>query len=168
MLYLLWSLINIVLILYFVYLFLGFIAVGRKILGKNTKWISVPVLAVGLINLVAAAGPEDKNSEVLIGNSKKDEIEMKYRSIVVEDNFSLEFSLGVDYYLKDGEVFLVKSLSNMTGLLPGFEYDYLDFSAGEVQENGMIPFSAVGLLKWKLGGISVYSETKPFKGNLQL
>jgi hypothetical protein len=93
---------------------------------------------------------------------------MKYKSIVVEDNLSLDFSLGVDYYVKDGEVILVKSLSNVSGLIPGYEYEYVSFHAGKVQENGQVPFSAVGFLKWKFGGIGIYSQMKSFEGKLEL
>ncbi|MFD2516441.1 hypothetical protein [Salinimicrobium flavum] len=165
MIYLLWSLLNVLVILYFVFLLIGFIAIGRKIFGRKLRLVSVSIMVLGLVNIIAAAGPEENNPETFV-TDVYGQNETEYKRILLEDNLSLDIDLTVTYLIENGELIPVQKRSILTGFLPGFEWDLISVSTSEIKEDGQVDYAAEGVLKWNLFGINIYSQAKWFRGRL--
>ena len=166
MFYLLWSILNAVLLLYFFYLFIGLIVNGREVFRGKFMPISILVLTLGVVQMLSASVSEEKNTEILITENYNEQSETEYRRIVLEDNLASDIELVVNYSVEDGKLIPFRSRCHLTGFVLGFEWEFISLDTYGTKEIGHPDFVAVGSLEWNLFGFNIYTQNKSFTGKM--
>ena len=167
MIYLFWSVLNAVLLLYFFYLFIGFIFKGNSVFQGKFRFLSITVMTLGVVQMLSAAVPEGKNSDILITEDYDRENGTKLKNILLEDNLTFDIHMSILYSAADNKLTPVSSHSTLTGFVTGFDWDFISIETTPVQEIGRSEFVAVGALEWNLFGFNVYTQKKRFSGNIK-
>ncbi len=164
MIHLIWSTINILIFLYFLYLMIGFIVKGRKIFNPQFKVVSIFIMIIGVVQIVSGSNSEKKSNKIVITENYNREHQTEFKEIVLEDNLTFDISVSLEYSVAQNEFVPIESNSFLTGLVSGYEWEFRHIDFNTLTSNNKIAFVANGVLKWNLFGITVYSEIKRFTG----
>jgi len=77
MLHIIWSILNTIIFLYFIYIFLGFLIKGKEVLAVRFKMLSIIILILGLLQII------------LINKKSKDNICIEINEVSKIDNRSI-------------------------------------------------------------------------------
>lgn len=157
-----WSILNITILLFFLYLFVGFLFHGKKIFKGKFKSLSISILILGVFHLVSANGSEKLHS-IIIDDQYNPENSTYTETIVLEENIAMNINLSV-FYSNDNGVFVpIHATSYLSGLVSGYDWKMETINRiGNIEEEK--DFIASGILEWKLFGITIYSQEKSYKG----
>lgn len=167
MIHLLWSVINGVIILYFLYLIIGFIAKGKRIFNPQFKTVSIFVMVIGIVQIIAASTSEKNSNLVTITEDYNKKNASEIKKIVLEDNVTFNIAMLVKYSVNKNEYIPIESNSFLTGLVAGYVWEFKSVNTNVLTPNGKAEFTANGILKWNLFGITLYNEPKTFNGSIQ-
>jgi len=177
--YLIWSLLNIALSLYFIYLLVGYVGIGRPILPKNKhlKTAAAILLIVGVAQFFKNMTKDKSlNTKPYIINELPKSIDKKdlgnYRDIskelILEDNVPFNIYARIRILFIDGKYMALNNTSDFTGLVSGFAWKQTGFPLVQFNNDGIAHYDIGGVLKWNLLGINIYTESKTFKGTFKL
>lgn len=164
MLYFIWSIINILILLFFWYLIIGFIAKGKHIFKPHFKVISVFIMVIGVIQIVAASNSEKKTNRIITTENFDKQHTTGIKKVVLEDNVTLDIKMLVEYSVEQNEFVVIESNSFLTGMVNGYEWEFISMRTNSCEPNKNVTFTADGVLKWNLFGIEIYSQAKTFRG----
>lgn len=167
MIYLIWSIINGIIVLYFFYLIIGFIIKGKKIFKPQFKIVSIFIMVIGIIQIISASDSEKNTNLITINDDYNKKNNSKIKQIVLEDNLTLDINLLIKYSVDQNEYIPIESNSFLTGLVSGYVWEFKSIEANNSKLNGKTEFIADGVLKWNLFGITVYNESKSFNGIIE-
>jgi hypothetical protein len=167
MIHLIWSIINVIIVLYFFYLIIGFIAKGKKIFKPQFKVISIFIMVIGIVQIISASDSDKNSNRISITEdySRKNNSEIK--QVVLEDNWTFDINMLVKYSIEQDQYIPIESNSFLTGLVSGYNWEFYSINTNNLNPNGEAEFIANGILKWNLFGITVYSESKTFNGTIE-
>ncbi len=172
--YLIWSLINIGLIIYF------FIICYRaiKLLKEKFGLLTSIFFVIGLLSF--ASQSNDVNNQVNKSASQRkiwtfysDTITnpstITIKDCVVEKTLSFQIILDVTYGLdkKTKQNTPINASSNITGLVAGFKWTPIVIAVDKNERNKGLDYAVAGILEWKLFGLTVYSQSKSFSGFIE-
>ncbi|MEL7219775.1 MAG: hypothetical protein AAGJ93_00570 [Bacteroidota bacterium] len=164
MIHLIWSTINGIVILYFLYLLIGFIVKGKSIFKKPFKAFTVFMMVIGIIQIISiSTAPKDVN-RITIRDNYNENNSSKIKEVVLEDNLTFIINMTIKYSIDQNEYTPIESWSGLSGLVMGYVWDFKSINTDAFFANEKANFTAKGTLKWKLFGITVYTEPKTFKG----
>lgn len=166
MLHLIWSLLNVIVLLYFAYLLVGFIAVGRQIFNPKLKVVSAIILVIGVVQIASASSKEESNQQIIITQDYDPQNDSTIKEVLLEDNLTFDINMFVEYSLEENEYVPVESKSYLTGIVYGYEWEFKSIQTHNYEAKKKADFTADGVLKWNLLGITVYSQLKSFKGTI--
>ncbi len=66
MIHLIWSIINGIIVIYFLYLIIGFIAKGKKIFKLQFKVVSIIIMVIGIVQIISASDSEKNLNRISI------------------------------------------------------------------------------------------------------
>jgi len=164
MIHLIWSIVNTILAIYFLYLIIGFIRKGKKIFNNRFKLISIFIIVIGIFQLIDTSYL-DKNPERIIiteGYENSNSKEMKF--ITIEDNLTFDINLHVTYLMQENEFVPIECKSFLSGFVSGFEWEIKTIQTGKYNLNDKGAFKGNGILKWNFFGIEVYRQDKTIQG----
>ena len=72
--------------------------------------------------------------------------------------------MHVKYSIEQTELVAIESNSFLTGFVSGYEWEFTSIETNNYKPSENAKFSANGVLKWNLFGITVYNESKTFNG----
>lgn len=164
MIYLIWTILNLIIYLYFLYLIFGFITIGRRIFKTHFKFISMFIMIIGIVQIISPSNQDEKKNTIIINEKPDDIYNSKKNIIVLEDNMTMDFILSIKYY-EDNDLFIpTASHTIISGFVGGFDWTFTSIQTSNYLPNEQVEYSVNGILKWKLFGINIYNEFKSFNG----
>jgi len=164
MIHLLWSIINLIIVFYFLYLLVGFIRKGKQIFNPKFKVVSIFVLVIGIVQVVSAVNTERKTNRITISNDYNEKNFSKVEKVTLENNLTFDINMHVKYSIEQTELIPIESNSFLTGFVSGYEWEFTSIETNNYKPSEKVEFTANGVLKWNLFGITVYNESKTFSG----
>ena len=169
MIHLIWSTVNLIIVLYFLYLIFGFIAKGKQIFKPKYRVASIFILVIGVLQIYSASNSEERIKRIEItDNFNKQDFKNSnnadIKEIILEDNLTFDIKMYVIYSIEQNEFIPVESYSVLKGLVMGYEWDFKSIQTNKFKPGENAGYTAIGILKWNLFGINVYSEFKTFSG----
>lgn len=166
MIHLIWSIINGIIIIYFFYLIIGFIAKGKKIFKPKFKTISISIMIIGIVQIIYASDSEKNSNRISITKNYNKKNNSEIKQVILEDNLTFDINMLVKYSIEQNKYIPIESNSFLTGLVSGYVWEFKSINTNSLSLNGKAEFIANGILKWNLLGITVYSESKTFNGKI--
>ncbi len=167
MIHLIWSIINGIIVIYFFYLIVGFIAKGKKIFKPQFKVVSIFIMVIGIVQIISASDSERKSNRISITEDYNRKNNSAIKQIKLEDNWTFDINMLVKYSIEQNQYIPIESNSFLTGLVSGYNWEFNSIDINNLNPNGKAEFIANGILKWNLFGITVYSESKTFNGTIE-
>ena len=167
MIHLLWSIINLIIVFYFLYLIVGFIRKGKRIFNPKFKVVSIFVMVIGIVQVISAANSDKKTNRITITNNNNKKNNSKVEKVTLEDNLTFDINMLVKYSFEQNELIPIESNSFLTGFVSGYDWKFTSIKTNNYKPNGKAEFTANGILKWNLFGITVYNESKTFNGTIE-
>jgi hypothetical protein len=175
MFYLIWALINIGLFITFI--IISFKA--TKIIREKWGIAAAIVFVFGLLSFIGQPNSNNDNSEP---NSNKTNIwkfasldsldkgSNAYTIMDLENTLVSKFSLGIqhgkDMQLK--KTIPTSANTHINGFISGTSWEPTSIIINPTNDNQKFTFEVDGKLNWKLLGLTVYSQSKNWKGNVLL
>jgi hypothetical protein len=150
MIYLIWSLLNLFLILSFFYFAIGLIVKGRKFLEPYFKPFVFSVLVFGIMGLISSITIGSKRETLLINHPTTRE------TFLVSEQLSNTLSLTVYRSKETGEIIQEFSSSDLQGLVMGLSWKHLYV----VEKNGQLQLE--GWWDWSLMGNRVFRNFRTY------
>ncbi|MDT0676591.1 hypothetical protein [Autumnicola musiva] len=165
MIQLFWSILNITILLFFLYLFVGLLFQGKKIFEGKFKNLSIAILILGVFHIVSANDSEKLDS-IIIDDNYNLENSTQSETIILEENMTMNINLSVVYSNKNEVLVPIRATSYLTGLVSGYDWKIESVNTTDKNEKEKNDFIASGILEWKLFGITIYSQEKTFEGKI--
>ena len=167
MIHLIWSIINGMIVIYFLYLIVGFIAEGKRIFKPQFKVVSIFIMIIGIVQIISASNSEKNANRITITEDYNKKNNSKIKQVVLEENLTFDINMLVKYSIDQNEYIPIESNSFLTGLVSGYVWEFNSIDTNNFEPNKKSEFIANGILKWNLFGITVYSESKTFNGKIE-
>ena len=167
MIHLIWSIINGIIVIYFLYLIIGFIAKGKKIFKLQFKVVSIIIMVIGIVQIISASDSEKNSNRISITEDYNRKNNSAIKQVKLEDNWTFDINMLVKYSIEENQYIPIESNSFLTGLVSGYVWEFKSIDTKNLNSNGKAEFFANGILKWNLFGITVYSESKTFNGTIE-
>lgn len=164
MVYFIWSILNITIVLFFLFLIFGFIRKGKKIFNPKLKTVSIIVMIVGIVQIISAANSDEKKNLITHNKGYNNSSYSKLKEIKLEDNLTFDINMHLRYSVDNDDFVLIESNSFLTGFVSGYSWKHTSFQANNYMLDEKQEFTAEGILKWNLFGINVYNQSKRFTG----
>lgn len=172
MLYILWSLLNIGLFLFFI--ITSFRA--TKLIKERFGLFAALIFVFGLLSFINNPNNNQENHEP---NSNKlrtwkfdfdDAPELNstdYLDIELEKTIISKYELGIEYG-KAGQtqhIIPISANSRTTGFISGTNWKPSSIIVNKTGDNNRLDYSVSGIVEWRLLGLTVYSQPKEYKGS---
>jgi hypothetical protein len=167
MIHLIWSIINGIIVIYFLYLIVGFIAKGKKIFKPQFKVVSIFIMVIGIVQIISASDSEKNSNRISITEDYNRKSNSAIKQVKLEDNWTFDINMLVKYSIEQNQYIPIESNSFLTGLVSGYNWEFNSIDTNNLNANEKAEFIANGILKWNLFGITVYSESKTFNGTIE-
>ncbi|WP_418510269.1 hypothetical protein [Corallibacter sp.] len=167
MIHLIWSIINGMIVLYFLYLIVGFIAKGKRIFKPQFKVISIFIMVIGIVQIISASNSDKNINRITINEYYNKQNNSEIKKVILEDNLTFDINMHVKYSVEKNEFIPIESNSFLTGFVSGYVWEFKSIQTNNYKPNEKPEFIADGILKWNLFGINVYSESKTFSGIIE-
>ena len=167
MIHLIWSIINGIIVLYFFYLIIGFIAKGKKIFKPQFKTVSIFIMVIGIVQIISASDSDKHTYRITITEDYNKKNNTKLQQVLLEDNLTFDINMLVKYFIDQNEYIPIESNSFLTGLVSGYVWEFNSIDTNKYGPNKNSEYIANGILKWNLFGITVYRESKTFNGTIE-
>jgi hypothetical protein len=164
MIHLIWSIINGMIVLYFLYLIVGFIAKGKRIFKPQFKVVSIFIMVIGIVQIISASNSEKSTNRITMNDDYNKKNNSKVKKVTLEDNLTFDINMHVKYSVDKNEFIPIESNSFLTGFVSGYVWEFKSIQTNNYKPNEKSEYIADGILKWNLFGITVYSESKTFNG----
>ena len=155
MIYILWSVLNAVLLLYFFYLLIGLILKGREIFKGKLRPVAITVMVLGIFHLGSATVPGEDNTEIILTEDYNPQSGTEIKNLILEENAAFDIGLSVTYSVENEEWIPIHSRSYISGLLLGFDWVLFYFNTDKIPENGLSDYVAEVGLEWHLFGFHI-------------
>lgn len=174
MLYLIWSILNISLFLFFLYVCFR----ATKLLKDNHGIFLAVVFLIGLIGLAWPFSP-DKGNTAEGGNqllsshaAVKDSLKkgpLSYTTIELEKNLLYTYHLGISYASTGQDSTLpVSAQSWVSGFQSRTRWVCTGILLNPTDDPHQFTYEVVGILQWSLLGVPVYAQPRQWKGMVTL
>ena len=167
MIHLIWSIINGIIVIYFLYLIVGFIGKGKKIFKPQFKVVSIFIMLIGIVQIISASDSDKNSNRISITEDYNRNSNSEIKQVKLEDNWTFDINMLVKYSIEQNKYIPIESNSFLTGLVSGYVWEFNSIDTNNLYPNGKAEFIANGILKWNLFGITVYSESKTFNGTIE-
>lgn len=167
MIHLIWSIINGIIFLYFLYLIVGYIAKGKKIFKPQFKVISIFIMVIGIVHIISASNSEKNTNQLIITEDYDRQSNTKVKEVILEENLTFDINMLVTFSVEQDKLIPIESNSFLTGVVSGYEWELKSIQTDTYQSDKEAEFVANGILKWNLFGINVFSEAKTFRGTMK-
>ena len=167
MIHLLWSIINLIIVFYFLYLIVGFIRKGKQVFNPKFKVVSIFVMVIGIVQVISAANSDEKTNRITISNNYNKKNNSKVEKVTLEKNLTFDINMHLKYSIEQTELIPIESNSFLTGFVSGYEWEFKSIETNNYKLSEKAEFTTNGVLKWNLFGINVYNESKEFNGIIE-
>lgn len=167
MTHLIWSILNGMIIIYFLYLLIGFIIRGKQIFKPKIKIASIFLMVIGVVQIISASNSKKQSNRITLNKDFVKTDKSQIKDIILEDNVTFDLNLHIKYSIDRGEYVPIESNSFLTGLVSGYVWKIKSFQASNFKSNETGEYIVNGVLKWNFFGFTIYDEPKTFKGKIK-
>lgn len=171
MLYLLWSLLNIGLGIFFITICFR----ATKLIREHVGLLASIVFVVGLLSFAGNSGSQNNDTERRSNQIKrwtftsKDNIPpntIDYKRFTIDETMTLTISLGIQYGRDSTSMKLlpIEATSTLTGFISGYRWKPEVVTVNSTAMTQKIRYEVNGLLEWNLLGVPVYKQFKAYSG----
>ncbi|GAB3899318.1 hypothetical protein GCM10028803_20260 [Larkinella knui] len=173
MLYLFWTVLNLVVAVYFI----GLCFQATRFIKERISLYAALIFAFGLLSFVANSGPKRAGFK---GNSNvekwtfisRDSLApggLKFARIKIDETWISEIDLNVFYGVKksSSQTIPAEAYSVWSGFITGYDWEPTSISV-RATNGPNYAYSVAGLLRWKLLGLPLYSQPKSYAGSIEL
>ena len=169
MLYLLWSLLNVGLFIFFVFICFN----ATKLIREKLGIFASVIFVFGLLSFIGNSNSdnEDQNSSQIkawnfIPADSLKSNENYFVSIDLENTLVSKYTLGIKYGKdKQGQSNIpISSNSSTTGLISGINWRPVSIIVNRTTDNNKFDYCVYGVLEWKLLGATIYKQAKEYQG----
>ena len=121
-------------------------------------------MIIGIVQVVSAVNSDEKANRITITNNYNKKNYSKVEKVKLEDNLTFDINMHVKYSIEQNELIPIESNSLLTGFVSGYEWEFTSIETNNYKESEKAEFTANGILKWNLFGITIYNESKTFNG----
>ena len=163
MLHFFWSLLNLGLIIGFVYITFTFIVKPKSVLTSKFKLGFMLFCLVGLVQSVIAETKSHRNTNAIAINQASEQKNTKIVKTTLEDHLMLDIHLHLLYDIENEAYLLSNSQSFLTGFVSGFKWDLKGIDPSQIP----FEYTVEGTLAWHFFGFTVYTQNKTFTVDLK-
>ncbi|WP_349351130.1 MULTISPECIES: hypothetical protein [unclassified Flagellimonas] len=163
MIYLLWSLINVFLPLYFFYLHVNFLAKGKRFFNPKYKTFQILFLVIGVTQIIVASSTEKANQNIYLKDDHANFNSSKMVHHMVEDNWTMNIHFLLEYSVQGNKYIPLKSSSFLSGFVSGYDWELLSVDGVGIEDGRGTVWYVSSNLQWKLLGLPFTVRTKYFK-----
>ncbi|WP_299156194.1 hypothetical protein [uncultured Tenacibaculum sp.] len=167
MIHLIWSIINLTIVFFFIYLIIGFIKKGKQIFKPQFKIVSILIMLIGVLQIISASNSKKNSNKISITKNYNKQSNIKRKQVILENNLTFDINMQVKYSVDQNDYIPVESNSSLTGFVTGYEWKFKSINTKKLDSNGKAEFIANGILDWNLFGITVYGQNKIFTGIIE-
>lgn len=167
MIYLIWTIITLSVLFFFFHLLIGFITKGKRIFKPQWKTVSIIILIIGVVQIFLASDSEKSTNRIILNDVYNEKNKTKVEKVILEDNLVFDINMYVTYSIEKNQNIPIESNSYLTGLISGFEWVLTSVDTNNYKPNEKVAYTAEGVLNWHLFGITLYTESKTFSGNIK-
>ncbi|WP_299885219.1 hypothetical protein [uncultured Lacinutrix sp.] len=169
MLHIIWSIINTILFIYFLYLIMGLILIGKRIFKNRFKKFSILIIVLGCIQiLIPHVDDNDKDQNYIsINENAFNQKKSVVKNVTLENNFVSDFVLSVKYSSQNNTFVPINGSARMAGVISGHKWKLIGMSISNYTPNEKSTYDVYGILEWHLFGFKIYSQLKRFKGVIE-
>jgi len=166
MLYLLWGLLNLGLIIYFLFICFKAIKLIRERIGIG----AAVVFVVGILSLSSAANEPDSNHKIKSWDFvPSDSVSMlgdHLVSVKLEMTLVPSFELNIQYHTNEVSHTNtpVSATSTFLGFESGVQWKPDVINVTKTSDPTKLAYSVLGVVDWKLFGTTLYTQTKTYTG----
>jgi hypothetical protein len=121
-------------------------------------------MVIGIVQIISAINSEEKTNRITITNNYNKKKYSKVEKVTLEKNLTFDINMLVKYSIEQTELIPIESNSFLTGFVSGYEWRFTSIETNNYNPSEKAEFTANGVLKWNLFGITVYNESKTFSG----
>lgn len=165
MIYIIWAIINLLTILYFIGLIVGFFFIGKRIFYPRLRYFSIAIMILGIIQIISHKTIDDNKNNIVFQNYSGNLVSLKSNIVKLEKNKSFDINMYVQYSNSNDSITIHKTISYLTGFENGFVWEFKSINIKKEIDN--IVYNVEGIINWKFFGINMHIEPKTFKGILE-
>lgn len=167
MVYLIWSILNLTLWLYFLYLLAGLVFRGRRIFQGRLRSFSILLVIIGVVQILAANDKDQaSHNSVTFTEKYNPPNSSESHRINLDDYTSFSIDLWIKYSVEQDTLVPIECSSYLTGFVAGFDWELYGAVVDEFRKGDKGRYQISGTLIWSLFGIEVYRQDKDFSGML--
>lgn len=168
--YLIWSLINTALVIYF------FVICYRavKLIKEKFGVVTAVFFTIGLLSFACQSNNEDKNThqrEMWTFNTDTitETSTIRMRNCYAEKSPSFQINVSVTYGLdkRNKQNVPINAYSTVSGLVSGFKWRPNSISVYKSKKETGLDCAMAGILEWQLFGLTIYSQSKALSGFIE-
>ncbi|MGM0635528.1 MAG: hypothetical protein ACQESK_05650 [Bacteroidota bacterium] len=161
MFHVIWSILNLTILLYFSYLLVGFMIKGSAIFTKKIRSVSIFILVLGVFQIISAS---DNTSDRITISAEESFPASAMQNVVLEENASIDIHLLVLFSAENDTYIPIEATSFLEGFVSGFEWEFNSIEVSPLQEKNKFEYMATGILKWNLFGVTITNDHKSYRG----
>ena len=166
MIHIIWSILNLGIILYFFYIIIEFLRKGKQIFNSKLKFITIGVMILGILQIVSLSQHEESNNKIVLVENYNINNISKIKKIVLEKDLFHNYNLYIKYTVNQNEIIPIESSCTLTGFISGFNWELKSIKASKIENNKKADYVVKGVLEWNLFGFNVYNQHKTFTGQI--
>lgn len=167
-----WTLLNIAILLYFLFISVKITVLAKKHLGS----FAALVFVIGLLSFMSSSAPDNstKNSlsvqpsSFVSANGLVQDEQLSTKKIKLEGSYFTKNYLNVHYAKKLDGSFPISTYAGLEGLVNGIKWKTWNIDIKKHKNGNNFEYTVDGILDWKILGMTVYSQLKTYKGNIVL
>lgn len=167
MIHLIWSILNTVVVLYFIYLIIGLLVRGKEIFNAKFKALSILIMVIGTVQIISYTTSDKKTNQILLTDDYNRKNDQVLKAVTLDNEMTFDTHISLTYSVDEDTYIPVSGDSYLNGFVSGYEWELHSLNTSSYKKNKKAAFTATGVLKWKLFGIHVYSESKSFSGFIE-
>ena len=140
---------------------------GKKIFKPQFKVASIFIMVIGIIQIISASDSYKNLNRISITEDFDNKNKSAIKLVTLEDNWTFDINMLVKYSIEQNQYIPIESNSFLTGLVSGYNWEFNSIHTNNLKPNGKTEFTANGILKWNLFGITVYNDSKTFNGTIE-
>jgi hypothetical protein len=163
MLYLLWSLINIALLVFFI----ATCFKATKLVREKIGLFASVIFVFGLLSFTSSNN-NGNTTELKRWTFNLNNCTVKtpssFTNVVLENNLISKYELGIRYEKNNQLNIPISAFSSTEGITSGTNWKPVFVNVERTNDNNKFQYFVTGTVEWKLFGLTFYSQPKTYKG----
>ena len=140
---------------------------GKQIFKPQFKMFSIFIMILGIVQIISASNFKKNSNKITITENYLNKNNSEIKEIILQNNFTFDINMLVKYSVDQTEYIPIESSSSLTGFVSGYVWEFKSIQTDNYKKGQKAKYIAIGILKWNLFGINMYTELKSFSGTIE-